>query len=151
MQDKAKGGLGNCVAAIFLFAACYLLFQGTCWMFREGWNTMADKNKSNAPTDTEISRTNREKYETRTPQTNFDPPATRKPESEYKSVLGILRPGMSLYDKYTHKAFGIVLDIDWGRVEVLLADTTRVEGGMVKIAGVWFARSYITDNFVTNE
>lgn len=84
------------------------------------------------------------------PSGNSNIDVLAQPENDqYESVSGALNVGTQLYDKQTHEPFGIVKDIDWGKVQILTVRSARVEDGKFSAAAEWYPRSEITSKYVT--
>ena len=80
------------------------------------------------------------------------PPSKARSESVtdgYATVAGRLIPSTQLFDKTTHRYFGIVTDLKGGKVEVLLAEGADLRGSKLTARSSWYDRDYITSNFVT--
>ena len=73
------------------------------------------------------------------------------PDSGFKTVLGNLWVGTKLYRKSDYRFYGVVTDIEGGRVEVALADSVSVDDQGAHGYAIWVDKSYVTGNFATKK
>jgi hypothetical protein len=79
-------------------------------------------------------------------------PILKIPTKErFISVLGRVNVGTPLYDRWTHRPFGLIsaLSSNAKKVEVILVDNFTTDTRSYNFKAEWFDRKYITDNYVT--